>query len=284
MNELRDTAQDIGNDVKSLGTEHRQGKIRQWLQAPDPSKEYNKALEQRHKDSGCWFLKHDTFAKWKTRLNSFLWLHGIPGCGKTILSSTIVQDLGSTLPSQPVLYFYFTFTEPEKQSLDRMIHSLISQLYSKHKDVRKQLDLLFSACDSGHQQPTTASLCATFLHMLQQVGEVWIVLDALDECHTRKGKQTEGVLSWMRDLLDTEKSNIHVLTTSQPEQDIKSEVRQWASGGDSIMSIQGDGVADDIRAYIRTRVREDGDFKRWRSRPEVQDEIETKLMEKATGM
>ncbi|KAI9809040.1 MAG: hypothetical protein M1825_002329 [Sarcosagium campestre] len=283
LNEIRDTAQGIGNDVKSLDTEHKQGKIESWLRVPDSSTDYNKALQQRHKDSGRWFLESKAFAEWKIRRNSFLWLYGIPGCGKTILSSTIVQNLGSTLPSPSFLYFYFTFTEPDKQSLDGMIRSLIGQIYFKYEDVRKQLDLLFSACSNGHQQPTTASLCTTFLHMLQQVGEVWIVLDALDESHARKGKQTEGILLWMRDLLDSKESNIHILMTSRQDQHIESEIRKWARG-DDIVPVQGDGVTNDVCAYIHTRVREGDDLKRWRLRPEVQDEIEAKVMEKAAGM
>lgn len=44
---------------------------------------------------------------------------------------------------------------------------------------------------------------------------------------------------------------------------------------DDIVPIQSDLIADDIRAYVHTRVREDNGFKRWRSLPEVQDEIES---------
>jgi nucleoside phosphorylase len=283
INEIREAAQGIGINVRSLGADHKQGKIERWLQAPDSSTAYNKALQQRHEGSGRWFLESTAFAEWEIRRNSFLWLYGIPGCGKTILSSTIVQHLESTLPSQPLLYFFFTFTEPDKQSLESMIRSLIGQLYYKREDVQKHLDSLFSACADGHRQPTTDSLCTTFLQMIQQVGEVWILLDALDECHTRKGKRTEGMLSWMRDLLSSEERNVHVLMASRPEQDIDLEVRQWARR-DGIVPIQGDGVADDIRAYIHTRIRQDDDLKRWRSHPDIQDEIEARLMEKAAGM
>lgn len=86
MNEIRDATQEIGKNVKSLDADHKQGKIERWLHAPDPSIDFNKALQQRHKDSGRWFLESSAFATWMTRPNSFLWLYGIPGCGKTILS------------------------------------------------------------------------------------------------------------------------------------------------------------------------------------------------------
>ena len=119
--------------------------------------------------------------------------------------------------------------------------------------------------------------------MIEQVKEVWIVLDALDECRTRRGPPTKGLLSWIRDLLKSEQRNVHLLVTSRPEQDIESGVREFAHN-DDIVPIQSDLITDDIRAYVRTRVREDEGLKRWRSRPDVQKEIETRLMEKANGM
>lgn len=121
--------------------------------------------------------------------------------------------------------------------------------------------------------------------MVQQVGEVYIVLDALDECRTRAGKRTEGMLSWMKDFLKTnsEDRNVHLLMTSRSEQDIEAELSQWVCD-DDVVPIRGDDTADDIRAYIHTRIREDNGLKRWRSRPDVQDEIEAKLTAKADGM
>ena len=119
--------------------------------------------------------------------------------------------------------------------------------------------------------------------MIEQVKEVWLVLDALDECRTRKGPSTEGLLSWIREVLNEERGNVHLLVTSRPEQDIESEIMEFAHI-DDVVPIQSSLITNDIRAYVRTRVREDNGLKRWRSQPEVQNEIETRLMEKADGM
>jgi hypothetical protein len=135
MNEVRIAAQNANVAVEKFGKEHKLDKIELWLSAQDPSINYNKALEQRkNKDSGHWFLQSKAFEKWKTCPNSFLWLHGIPGCGKTILSSTIIEHLGRTIPhTQPLLYFYFDFSDSRKQSLESMICSLTSNLYYQRK-------------------------------------------------------------------------------------------------------------------------------------------------------
>jgi hypothetical protein len=253
-----------------------------WLNALDLSTNYNKALGERYEGTSFWFLESDIFAKWKTKRNSFLWLYAIPGCGKTILSSAIIENL-NPLFSQTLLYFYFDFNDIHKQTFKNMIRSLISQLYHKYPETTQELDTLFSSCENGRQQPTSALLYKVLLHMIEQVNEVWLVLDALDECRTRKGPSTEGLLSWIREVLDSSQRNVHLLVTSRPEQDIKSGIMEFAHS-DDIVPIQSSLITDDIRAYVHTRVREDNSLKRWRSHPEVQSEIETRLMEKADGM
>ena len=280
---MRYNVQDARNAVKDLEFEQRRAKIERWLSPSDPSTNYNKALQQRQEGTGLWFLQSNAFTKWKTQRNSFLWLYGIPGCGKTILSSTIIKDLKRTLPRPPSLYFYFDFHDKGKQTLESMVRSLISQLHSKCGENSKELDSLFSSCEDGKQQPTCESLCKAFLGIIEQVKEVWIVLDALDECRTRKGPPPEGLLSWIRDLLSSEQRNVHLLVTSRPEQDIMSIVSEFAHNGD-IVPIQSDLITDDIRAYVRTRVRQREGLKRWQSQLEVQDEIETRLMKRANGM
>src|SRR5271163_1940880 len=122
---MRSDVQDAKKAVKDLRFEQGREKIECWLSPSDPSTNYNKALQQRQEGSGLWFLQIDAFAKWKKRQNSFLWLYGIPGCGKTILSSTIIEDLGKTLWCQPLLYFYFNFSDTDKQTLESMVRSLI---------------------------------------------------------------------------------------------------------------------------------------------------------------
>ncbi|OCK96816.1 uncharacterized protein K441DRAFT_656827 [Cenococcum geophilum 1.58] len=283
VNEMRCDVEDVRNTVQDLTFEQRREKIERWLSLSDPSINYNKALQQRQEGTGLWFLRSDAFAKWKIQRNSFIWLYGIPGCGKTILSSTIIEHLKRSLPRQPLLYFYFDFNDTGKQTLDRMVRSLISQLYCKYKDTWKQLDSLFSSCGDGCRQPSCESLCGVLLQIIEQVKEVWVVLDALDECYTRKGPPIEGLLSWIRNLLNLEQRNIHLLVTSRPEQDIKLGLSDLAHNED-VVPIQGDLISDDIRAYIHTRVREGDDLKRWRPYPDVQDEIETQLMQKANGM
>ncbi|KAF2135962.1 uncharacterized protein K452DRAFT_322729 [Aplosporella prunicola CBS 121167] len=284
LEKVQATAKSTDTAVKDMGLERRRDQLYDWLCPPDPSTNYNKALEQRYEGSGKWFVQGEAYREWKTQPNSFLWLYGIPGCGKTILSSTIIEDLSKALTeSQPMLYFYYSFTDTRKQSTENTVRSLICQLYQKRKDVQRVVDLLFSSHENGRKQPGLESLYSTFQNMIQQANEVWIILDALDECQTREDTQAEGLLSWLRSLVASKVANVHLLVTSRPEQDIESALETWTQPENRV-PIQSDLIMDDIRAYIHARVRTYEGLSRWQSSPDVQNEVETALIENADGM
>jgi hypothetical protein len=65
--------------------------IRDWLKAPDPTINHNIICAKRHPGTGSWFINGQQFTTWLDRDNSFLWLNGFAGCGKSVLSSTAIQ-------------------------------------------------------------------------------------------------------------------------------------------------------------------------------------------------
>ncbi|KAI8624181.1 ankyrin repeat-containing domain protein [Xylariaceae sp. FL1651] len=287
---LGETLLDVQEDIKqvkavveNLTTDVHYDRISTWLSPPDPSTNLNNSLRNRHPGSGQWFLDHPAYLSWISESNSFLWLYGIPGCGKTILTSTIAEDIIKKRASQDFIYFYFDFNDTSKQNLDMMLRSFVSQLYNQNKNVRNHLDMLYSSYNQGKHQPSSESLHAAFRDMIQQAGEIWIVIDALDECNKRHEYPAGGLLSWIQSL-QGHQPNIHLLVTSRPEQDINAAIKSWAREQD-IISIQSDLVSEDINAYVCARVREYGPLsKRWHTKPEIQDEIEDALIKKADGM
>ena len=251
----------------------------QWLAAPDPSTNYNRALKDRNPKTGSWFIQSSAYADWIATPGSFVWLHGIPGCGKTILSSTIILNVleeCQTKSTSAVLYFYFDFNDAEKQRHESLIRSLICQL-SKHCS-SSALQSLYSSCQNGGRQPTFAALLETLRQMMTSIGDIYIVIDALDECTEREELLTdlESVASW-------EDVNLHMLTTSRRETDIE-EVLISLSDGRNQINLQSALVNADIRTYTHDRLQTDRRLRRWLKHPEVQLEIENTLMEKAAGM
>ncbi|KAF3211502.1 hypothetical protein TWF106_010222 [Orbilia oligospora] len=268
--------------ARSMSTEKRQD-IYRWLSPPDSSTNYNAAIKEHLQGSGLWFIESSKFSEWKIQRNSRLWLHGIPGCGKTILSSIVIAHLKRIYPDQ-LLYFYFDYKDVDKQSLEGMLRGLINQLWYRSRRssgvCSGVLESLFTSYHYGEDQPTQQSLRTTFLSMAEKTGEIWLVLDALDECNREKRKE---LMLWINEInAGSEERNIHLLITSRPAADIESEVRKYTTES-CIISIGSELISEDINAYIRCRVAGDAEFSRWKSRVE-QTEIEDVLAKKANGM
>ncbi|KAM3495330.1 hypothetical protein MY3957_001353 [Beauveria namnaoensis] len=183
--------------------------------------------------------------------NSFLWLYGIPGCGKTVLSSTAITDLCDDEETSPnLVYFYFNFADVEKRSTEKAVRSLIDQLYRKCTPAQRLLNSFYAPYQKAGGEPSEDALQEILQAMMQECGEVWLVLDGLDECETRSQNAVGGIMPWIQKLRE-------------------------------MISLQSDLVAHDIKAYIETQVQQ---IKRWQAKPDVQRLIATTLRDGANGM
>lgn len=255
-------------------------RIHRWLEGPDPSTNYNKALK-RHPNTGNWFIESGAFVRWKAERHSFLWLYGIPGCGKTMLSATVVENVLNREPFNPssaVLYFYFDFNDSSKQKHEKMIRSLLAQTLRYCIDVPRQLESLYSSCMEGGWQPTCEALSEALHQTMASFEESFIILDALDECTDRSELLTgiDNIMGW-------EDIDLRLLVTSRREQDIEESLVPL-SGDQASVCIDSAVVSADIRVYVHYRLRADPKLKRWQKDLEVSQEIKDTIVDKADGM
>ncbi len=255
-------------------------KLGKWLSAPDPSSNHNEACAKRQATTGDWFIQSSNFAKWKEDRNSLLWLHGIPGCGKTILCSTVIEDV--LLKSPPALkkavaYFYFDFRNTECQH-GEMIRSLVSQLAAQCTNPPNPLESLYSSCGDGARQPKLSALRQTLQDLAQIFDDTFIIVDALDEC-----KEREQLLDDIQEFVEWQLGGLHILVTSRREGDTKETLDPLLNENQNI-DIQSEVVDRDIRVYVREILQTAKGLSRWRNKPQVQAEIEEALTENANGM
>lgn len=261
--------------MNALKADARYHHIYDWLSPPDHTTNQHSALSKRHDGTGQWFVKGEVFTAFKEGKVPFLWLSGIPGCGKTILSSSIIEDLqhSSLVASAVLLYFYFDFSAVRKQALDDALRSLLWQLTERGESSFREVEKLYKG---SQNQPSTQSVTRVLESVLQATGRVIIVLDALDECTTRR-----DLLQWLAET--AAKDSIQIIATSRKEYDIEVAFTEWLTE-DVMLSIQQLEVDKDIQAYVHARIRSDPDLQRWRDKPLVQKQIEVELMKKAQGM
>ena len=271
----------IGKTFVHIKVNEDRERLRRWLSAPDPSTNYNKALSERHKCTGKWFLESGAFIEWKREKKSFLWLYGIPGCGKTILSSSIVEDIirhCEVSNAFAVLYFYFDFNDAEKQRDEDLLRSLVSQLCLRSSAVPAELESLYTSCMNGARQPSCQMLLVTLLQMMTPFEEVFIIIDALDESVAKP-----ELLAAIEEIFECEKTNLHILITSRREKDIEVSLARLGKERGSIC-IQGASIVADVRHYVHHQLQADNKLRRWRKDPHVLSLIEHTLLDNFDGM
>jgi ankyrin repeat domain-containing protein 50 len=140
---------------------------------------------------------------------------------------------------------------------------------------------VYTRCNNGKQAAAIRDLMVVFsaFAATEQLDDIYIVVDALDECPTSKGERKE-LLELIRDIIALSPSKIHLLVTSRPEFDIKEMLS--SSPTVSPLSIQNTEIKADIKKYIAHQLATDLKLKGWSS--DVKLLIEDHLTKKANGM
>ncbi|THZ96876.1 Pfs, NACHT and ankyrin domain protein [Aureobasidium pullulans] len=253
--------------------------IVKWLSAPDPSTNYNEAQEQRREGTGSWFLQGQALKEWKEKPYARTWLHGLSGCGKTILSSSIIGLLQHEDPPPcPLIYFFFDFRNSTKQSLDGMLRSLITQFDQQLPHLRHFVEESCKFHNRGTQQPSTDSLKVLYDTMARDAAWVRMVLDAVDEAPKRR-----DLLDWLESSVGRKEYNLQLIVTSRLEEDIETAFLRCVNSEHHV-NIQQNMVDTDIRSYVCHRVLDEQAFKRWQRQPKVRARIVEDLTRKAGGI
>lgn len=226
-------------------------------------------------------MESKQYIQWKTDITSFLWLYGIPGSGKSVLCSAIVEDISRDCEhdaGKAVAYYYFSFSSLDDQAPVQMIKSLISQFSEKCVRVPAGLESVLSSDLTGQRQPPLHKLLDMLRAIVGEFPAAYVVLDGLDECADR-----EGLLGVLTKFVRWELENLHMIVLSRDELDIRRSLEDICNERDTVCLRSG-LVDEDIGRYVRHRLANDKKLRRWHKDHEIRQEIETQLMEKAQGM
>ena len=133
--------------------------------------------------TGAWFFKHRKFLNWVLGEEPVLWCPGIPGAGKTVLASTVVDKLHALHDGQNIaaLIVYCSYDNPDTQSIDFLISSLLKQVLQISSTVSDELETLYHNYSVNKSRPSITELCKHLSSSFKLFDKVFIVLDALDE-------------------------------------------------------------------------------------------------------
>lgn len=173
-----------------------------------------------------------------------------------------------------VSYFYFDFSDQDHRGHEKLVRSLIQQLSVQSVDIPAPLTQLYDDHLKGENQPSLKALMTTLKEILLSFENVYIVIDAIDECRAR-----ENLLPLIKQISDWRLDGLHLLTTSRQEHDIELVLSSMVTTEVCATSASVDG---DIRIHIQMVLQNDPVLKQWPT--SSKNEIERILMEGAHGM
>lgn len=210
-----------------------------------------------------WILKRKELLAWGACGDpELLRLVGSPGIGKTMMSTFLVEALREKVEKSldsAFAYFFCDDKNQDRKTPTAILRSLVWQLllqkkelfrhiqpdFDKHQDSRRFDDLFdkFSA------------LWRIFQDMLldMEAGEVFIVIDALDECDksTRKGL-LQNIKDFFRDLRKSGRK-VKFLITCRPEiPDIEGALKRVGIS----LRIDDSHINNDLSDYISIKTNE----------------------------
>ncbi|KAJ5618524.1 hypothetical protein N7528_006635 [Penicillium herquei] len=270
------------------------GQLRKCLQEMQVTNPRDILLQtQKEKRVGhtCeWILERKELSRWiASNESQFLRLIGAPGIGKTMMAAFLVEKINERVEKssdQVFAYFFFDDKEKEDQRMPTaMLRSLIWQLLlqrnelfrhmqpdlERHKDSRLFEDLFenFSA------------MWRILQDMLRddRAGEVFILVDALDECDrpTRK-----SLLAQLHDLfqetLVERPGKLKLLVTCRPS---ISDIEEELTDVGVCLRIDRADINNDLKEYIEFKVKDLALRKRYL--PHLREKVTKALSDEAEG-
>jgi ankyrin repeat protein len=239
-------------------------------------------IEPAIKGTCEWILKHGIFKQWldDTKTHS-LWLSGGPGCGKSVMTSFLIQKLerNAVDANCPISICYFFFDD--KVETQRHAHyalcAILHQILSHQPSLARHAITAFQR--NGPQMvKDLRNLWNTLLNVLSDpsAGTTMIVLDAADECEQFS---CHKLLQWIVELMEDTPPGLEklkFLITSRPEFTIQSDLRS-----SKILQLRLEDEIDSIDSDISTVVSKKLDGLGYSD--EVSSGIMTTLMSNADG-
>lgn len=275
--DINTASQDLLLQLSAQQQTEEYKKIVAWLCAADPWTSHDSARQRHEKLTGNWLLQCEQYQRWKLGKGGRVWMSGKAGCGKTLLCSTVIEDIRNYCEQNAdatYAVFYFTFSDEHKQSDRDLLRSLVAQLGWREPG----LSMLRQVYERPNRSaPGLDELQMILSASIKSWGKVFLLLDALDEC-PEDNDLRQGVLE-RTETLAQNATNLNIFATSRE----LPQIRDSMNGLDfQILPVKTSDVDADIRAYVSSQLSRDYRFKKFGSAALAM--IETTIAGKSDGM
>lgn len=214
-----------------------------WLSPVDPIWKHRAFKQERQAGTGTWLFDLPEMTNWLENPHDALWIYGIPGAGKTTLSTLVVDEIFNRKRSNSVgtAYFYIRHDDKESHKPSSVLGSLISQLARHNREALADLMKLYTQYQThGLGAPDEEDLKEKLHEISQHFMEVYIMIDGLDECGSPYDANRRRLVKAVAELHTTKEGSLRTLVFSREESDIEKEFVRMQFHTVSIAATSGD--------------------------------------------
>ncbi|KAF7918225.1 uncharacterized protein EAE98_009837 [Botrytis deweyae] len=217
--------------IEKEDTKRQRLALLDWLASTDPIPDHEFAVSMRadYPSSGNWILQENKIKAWldpQQLTVPLLWINGIPGAGKTILTSVIIGECMKN-SSSSTIFFYCKYDDKQRDTFLAVARAMLSQLLKQNEIL---LPYLYSECINSHSVSLVShEMCTKLLEVcfetVSKSERTYLIIDGLDECEPL---QRRILLSTLVSIVQKTlyPGMLRLLIVSQNEPDIKRQLRQ----------------------------------------------------------
>lgn len=264
----------------NVALDEKKAKVIKFFRPVDPRVNHDMSLKLRLPGTGRWFEDVQEYKDWRDGTTTGLWIYGIPGAGKTVLTSTIIQlVMNACDDTSAVAYFYCDYRDVERQKLINIMGAIAVQLALRSQDAFAQLEDYYDLLHPNMHTDLAvdANQFQQCLHKMVKVfARVTVVIDGVDECQ----EENTAVTKFLVSLQESTKQNTHVAFLSRDEQHIREVVESTGMACVAVAAHE-----DDLTLYVAAELKQRMNDKRLRVRSkDLQALIVKRLATEAHGM
>jgi len=246
----------------------------QWICPVDYHMQHRDFIDRRQLGTGEWFLHDMKFQEWHRSKGATLFCPGIPGAGKTIMASLVIDHLlrNEHVADGPVTFIYCNYKRQNEQFVKHMLSSILRQIVDIQPTVPKPVQELYTSHTTRRTTPLAGEIRQALEAVSKDLQGLTIVVDALDECETRARQEFLSAVETLR--LQCE---VRLLATSRPLPPVQSHPTFL---GKPTLEVKASD--EDLEKYIRSRASEL--HFRVMSRPNLLDDLVTRTVRATGGM